>query len=61
MPVGAEKGDTAYGHPGEELGFIFQGEGRLVYGKKEYELKKATALPLPRISLTNSSTRAKKN
>jgi transcriptional regulator with XRE-family HTH domain len=44
MPVGAEKGDTAYGHPGEELGFIFQGEGRLVYGKKEYELKKSDCI-----------------
>jgi transcriptional regulator with XRE-family HTH domain len=44
MPIGAEKGDVDYGHPGEELGFIFQGEGRLIYGKREYELKKSDCI-----------------
>lgn len=35
----SEKGDPSYGHPGQELGFIIEGEGELFYGTEQYILK----------------------
>ena len=33
-----EKGDIEYGHPGQELGYIMKGQGRLFYGTEIYDL-----------------------
>lgn len=41
---GAEKGDQEYGHPGSELGFVLQGNGKLFYGKEVYELEEGDSL-----------------
>ena len=35
---GREKGSAEYGHPGNEIGIIIEGEGSLIYGTEEYKL-----------------------
>jgi transcriptional regulator with XRE-family HTH domain len=61
MPVGAEKGTRPTAIPEKSWASSFKVKADWSMGKKNTNSKKATALPLPRISLTNSSTRAKKN
>jgi transcriptional regulator with XRE-family HTH domain len=41
---GAEKGDIEYGHKGNELGFIIQGKGELLYGTEVYELNEGDSI-----------------
>jgi transcriptional regulator with XRE-family HTH domain len=41
---GSEKGDTSYGHPGQELGFIIEGEAELFYGTEQYRLEKGDSV-----------------
>ena len=36
---GAVKGNEEYGHTGNEFGLILQGEGKLTYGKEEFNIK----------------------
>jgi len=35
---GCEKGNIEYGHPGNEIGIIIEGEGSLAYGTEQYRL-----------------------
>ena len=47
IPVGREKGDIEFGHPGRELGTIVEGEGELVYGTSTYSLKAGDTISFP--------------
>lgn len=38
VAIGGEKGDPDYGHPGQELGIILEGEGELIYGDERLHL-----------------------
>ena len=44
IEVGAERGNSEYGHPGKELGVILSGEGRLTYGTESYILKEGDSV-----------------
>jgi transcriptional regulator with XRE-family HTH domain len=41
---GAEKGDIEYGHKGNELGFILEGRGELLYGTEIYKLNEGDSV-----------------
>lgn len=41
---GAEKGDIEYGHIGNELGFILEGKGELLYGTEVYKLNEGDSV-----------------
>lgn len=47
IPVGKEKGDLEFGHPGRELGTIVEGEGELIYGTSTYSLKVGETVSFP--------------
>ena len=47
IPVGREKGDIEFGHPGRELGTIIQGEGELIYGTSSYKLEEGDTVSFP--------------
>ena len=44
IPPGGEKGNTEYGHVGQELGIVVEGTGELVYGKEVLGLKAGDSL-----------------
>ena len=41
---GAEKGDIEYGHKGNELGYIIEGRGELLYGTEVYSLEEGDSV-----------------
>ncbi len=40
----SEKGSSEYGHPGKELGYIIEGKGEFIIGKKSYILNKGDSI-----------------
>lgn len=44
---GGEKGDTEFGHPGREFGYLISGKGELVYGTETYVLCPGDSISFP--------------